>query len=127
MSELKQPREVDMVPDELRYVPQVKSDIIIQRREVAMAPVEGMNVYQRDATNTITFNVQGHKTVNQLLDTKSLYFTWQVKFANGYPVEDVSNLIEEVIISSNGRVLERIRHFQYIQWYLKQENLVSKQ
>ena len=120
MSELRQPREVDMVPDSLRYVPQVKSDIIIQRREVSMAPVEGMNVYQRDATNTITFNVQGHKTTNQLLDSKSLYFTWHCKFKDGYPVEDVSNLIEEVIISSNGRVLERIRHFQYIQWYLKQ-------
>ena len=120
MSELRQPREVDMVPDSLRYVPQVKSDIIIQRREVSMAPVEGMNVYQRDATNTITFNVQGHKTTNQLMDSKSLYFTWHCKFKNGYPVEDVSNLIEEVIISSNGRVLERIRHFQYIQWYLKQ-------
>ena len=126
MSELRQPREVDMVPDALRYVPQVKSDIIIQRREVAMAPVEGMNVYQRDATNTITFNVQGHKTTNQLLDTKSLYFTWHCKFKDGYPVEDVSNLIEEVIISSNGRVLERIRHFQYIQWYLKQYEMSRK-
>jgi len=109
-----------MVPDSLRYTPQVKSDIIIQRREVSMAPVEGMSVYQRDATNTITFNVQGHKTTNQLLDSKSLYFTWQCKFRDGYPVEDVSNLVEEIIISSNGRVLERIRHAQYIQWYLKQ-------
>ena len=120
MSELRQPREVDMVPDSLRYVPQVKSDIIIQRREVSMAPVEGMNIYQRDGTNTITFNVQGHKTTNQLMDSKSLYFTWHVKFKNGYPIEDVSNLIEEVIVSSNGRVLERIRHFQYIQYFLKQ-------
>ena len=120
MSELRQPREVDMVPDSLRYVPQVKSDIIIQRREVKMSPVEGMNVYQRDTTNTITFNVQGHKSVNQFMDTKSLYFTWHCKFKGGYPVEDVSNLIEEIIISSNGRVLERIRHAQYIQWYLKQ-------
>jgi hypothetical protein len=59
MSELKAPREVDMVPEDLRFVPQVKSDIIIQRRQVAMAPVEGMSIYQRDATNTITFNVQG--------------------------------------------------------------------
>jgi len=109
-----------MVPDSLRYTPQVKSDIIIQRREVSMAPVEGMSVYQRDATNTITFNVQGHKTTNQLLDSKSLYFTWQCKFRDGYPIEDVSNLVEEIIISSNGRVLERIRHAQYIQWYLKQ-------
>ena len=29
-------------------------------------------------------------------------------------------LFEEVIVSSNGRVLERIRHAQYIQWFLKQ-------
>ena len=123
MSELRQPREVDMVPDSLRYVPQVKSDIIIQRREVKMSPVEGMNVYQRDTTNTITFNVQGHKSVNQFMDTKSLYFTWHCKFKGGYPVEDVSNLIEEIIISSNGRVLERIRHAQYINWYLKQYNM----
>ena len=75
MSELRAPREVDMVPDALRYVPQVKSDIIIQRRDVSMAPVEGMNMYQRDGTNTITFNVQGHKNTNQLLDTNSAYFT----------------------------------------------------
>ena len=127
MSELRAPREVDMVPDALRYTPQVKSDIIIQRREVAMAPVEGMNIYQRDSTNTITFNVQGHKSTNQLLDTKSLYFTWQCKFRDGYPIEDVSNLIEEVIISSNGRVLERIRHAQYIQWYLKQYEMSQEQ
>jgi hypothetical protein len=120
MSELKAPREVDMVPEDLRYTPQVKSDIIIQRRQVSMAPVEGMSVYQRDGTNTISFNVQGHKTTNQLLDAKSCYFTWQCKFRDGYPVEDVSNLIEEIIISSNGRVLERIRHAQYIQWYLRQ-------
>jgi len=91
-----------------------------------MAPVEGMNIYHRDGTNTITFNVQGHKSTNQLLDSKSLYFTWQCKFRDGYPVEDVSNLIEEVIISSNGRVLERIRHFQYIQWYLKQYEMSRK-
>jgi len=120
MSELRAPREVDMVPEDLRYVPQVKSDIIIQRREVSMAPVEGMSVYRRDATNTITFNVQGHKTTNQLLDAKSCFFTWQCKFRNGYPVEDVSNLIEEIIVSSNGRVLERIRHQQYINYYMRQ-------
>jgi len=109
-----------MVPDSLRYVPAVKSDIIIQRRDVSMAPIEGMSIYQRDGTNTITFNVQGHKTTNQLLDTKSLYFTLHCKFRDGYPVEDVSNLFEEIIISSNGRVLERIRHAQYINWFLKQ-------
>ena len=120
MTELRKPKEVDMIPDALRYVPQVKSDIIIGRREVSLAPVEGMNIYERDGTNTITFNVQGHKTMNQLMDTKSLYFTWQCKFKGGLPVEDVSNLVEEIIISSNGRVLERIRHKQYIDYYLKQ-------
>ena len=126
MSELRAPREVDMVPDALRYTPQVKSDIIIQRRDVSMAPVEGMSVYQRDTTNTITFNVQGHKSTNQLMDTTSLYFTWHCKFKEGYPVEDVSNLVQEIIISSNGRVLERIRHSQYIQWYLKQYEMSRK-
>ena len=119
MTEVRQAREVDMVPAELRFVPQVKSDIIIQRRNVSLAPVEGMNTYQRDSTNTITFNVQGHKELSQLLDTKSLYFTMQVKFQNGYPVEDVSMLFEEVIISSNGRTLERIRHAQNIQHFLR--------
>ena len=115
-----------MVPEDLRYTPQVKSDIIIQRRQVSMAPVEGMSVYMRDGTNTITFNVQGHKNTNQLLDTKSAFFTWQCKFKGGYPVEDVSNLVEEIIISSNGRVLERIRHAQYINWYLKMYQMSRK-
>ena len=102
-----------MVPDGLRYVPQVKSDIIIQKREVSLAPVEGMNIYQRDSTNTITFNVQGHKTTNQLMDSKSLYFSWHCKFKNGYPIEDVSNLIEEVILvgSQSGGV-----HDEFAAW-----------
>jgi hypothetical protein len=119
MTEVRQAREVDAIPQELRFVPQVKSDIIIQRRKVAMAPIEGMNEYTRDGTNTITFNIQGHKDLNQLLDTKSLYFSWQTKFKGGLPVEDCSMLIEEVIISSNGRTLERIRHAQYIQHFLR--------
>ena len=119
MTELRQAREVDMVPEELRYVPQVKSDIIIQRRNVSLAPIEAANEYTRTGTNTITFNIQGHRELSQLLDTKSMYFTWQVKVAGGYPVEDVANLIEEVIISSNGRVIERIRHAQYIQHFVR--------
>ena len=119
MTEMRQPREVDMVPEELRFVPQVKSDIIIQRRDVTLAPIEAANEYTRDGTNTITFNVQGHRELSQLLDTKSMYFTWHVKFANAYPVEDVSMLIEEIIISSNGRTIERIRHAQYIQHFLR--------
>ena len=116
---MRQPREVDMVPEELRFVPQVKSDIIIQRRDVTLAPIEAANEYTRDGTNTITFNVQGHRELSQLLDTKSMYFTWHVNFSNAYPVEDVSMLIEEIIISSNGRTIERIRHAQYIQHFLR--------
>lgn len=119
MTELRQAREVDMVPEELRYVPQVKSDIIIQRRNVSLAPIEAADVYKRNGTNTITFNVQGHRELSQLLDTKSLYFTLQTRFASGYPVEDVAMLFEEVIISSNGRVIERIRHAQYIQHFVR--------
>ena len=98
MTELRQAREVDMVPEELRYVPQVKSDIIIQRRNVSLAPIEAANTYTREGTNTITFNIQGHRELSQLLDTKSMYFTWHVAFKNAYPVEDVAMLIEEVII-----------------------------
>ena len=119
MTELRQAREVDMVPEELRYVPQVKSDIIIQRRNVTLAPIEAANEYTRTGTNTITFNIQGHKELSQLLDTKSMYFTWQSQYENGYPVEDVAMLVEEVIISSNGRVIERIRHAQYIQHFVR--------
>jgi len=119
MTEVRQPREVDMVPQELRFVPQVKSDIIIQRRNVTLAPIEAADKYTRNGTNTITFNVQGHRELSQLLDAKSVYFTWQAKFKGAYPVEDVSMLVEEVIISSNGRTLERIRHAQYIQKFLR--------
>ena len=108
-----------MVPQELRFVPQVKSDIIIQRRNVQLAPIEAADTYKRNGTNTITFNIQGHRELSQLLDAKSVYFTWRCRFKNCYPVEDVSMLIEEVIISSNGRTLERIRHAQYIQKFLR--------
>ena len=76
MAENRQPREIDAVPSELRFVPAVKSDIIIQRREVKLAPVEAASEYSRNGTNTISFNVQGHRDLNQLLDTKSIYFTW---------------------------------------------------
>ena len=119
MTELRAAREVDMVPEELRFVPQVKSDIIIQRRNVTLAPIEAADKYTRDGTNTITFNIQGHRELSQLLDSKSMYFTWHCKFKNAYPVEDVAMLVEEVIISSNGRTIERIRHAQYIQHFLR--------
>ena len=126
MTELRQAREVDMVPEELRFVPQVKSDIIIQRRNVTLAPIEAANEYTRDGTNTITFNIQGHRELSQLLDTKSMYFTWHCKFQNAYPVEDIAMLIEEIIISSNGRTIERIRHAQYIQHFVRGYGLSRK-
>ena len=119
MTEVRQAREVDLVPQELRFVPQVKSDIIIQRRNVSLAPIEAANTYTRNGTNTITFNVQGHKELSQLLDAKSVYFQMQCRFNNAYPSEDVSMLFEEVIISSNGRTIERIRDAQYIQKFLR--------
>lgn len=119
MTEIRQAREVDLVPNELRFVPQVKSDIILQRRNVVLAPTEAASEYSRSGTNTITFNVQGHRDLSQLLDTKSMYFTWESCYQNGYPVEDVSMLVEEVIISSNGRTLERVRHAQFITHFLR--------
>ena len=100
MTELRAAREVDMVPEELRFVPQVKSDIIIQRRNVTLAPIEAADKYTRDGTNTITFNIQGHRELSQLLDSKSMYFTWHCKFKNAYPVEDVAMLVAEVIMES---------------------------
>ena len=60
MTELRKPREVDMIPEELRFVPQVKSDIIIQRRDVKLAPIEAANTYTRNGTNTITFNINSN-------------------------------------------------------------------
>ena len=126
MTELRQAREIDLVPEELRFQPQVKSDIIIQRRKVSLAPIEAANEYHRDGTNTLTWNLQGHKELSQLLDSKSLYFEWQVKFANGYPVEDVSMLVEEIVISSQGRTLERIRHAQYIQHFIRGYGMTRK-
>jgi hypothetical protein len=119
MTEVRQAREIDLLPEELRFQPSVKSDIIIQRRAVSLAPIEAAQTYTRDGTNTLTWNIQGHRELSQLLDSKSLYFTWKVKFDSGYPVEDVAMLVEEVIISSNGRTLERIRNAQYIQHFLR--------
>ena len=78
-----------------------------------------MDKYTRDGTNTITFNVTGHQDLHQLLDPRSMYFTAQVCFAGGYPKEDLGMLFEEVIISSNGRTIERIRNAQYIQYFVQ--------
>ena len=60
MTEVKKAREVALVPEELRYVPAVKSDIILQRRNLSLAPIEAADLYTRNGTNTITFNVVGH-------------------------------------------------------------------
>lgn len=56
----------------------------------------------------------GHQDLHQLLDPKSIYFTAEVAFNGGYPHEDMGMLFEEVIVSSNGRTIERVRNAQYI-------------
>ena len=119
MTEVKKAREVALVPEELRYVPQIKSDIIIQRRNLSLAPIEAADFYQRDGTNTISFSVVGHQELHQLLAPKSAYFTLQLRLRGGPPVEDVGMLFEEIIISSNGRTIERIRNAQYIQHFVQ--------
>ena len=123
MTEVKKAREVALVPEELRYVPAVKSDIILQRRNLSLAPIEAADLYTRNGTNTITFNVVGHQELHQLLDPRSAYFSCQLRFRNGFPVEDVGMLFEEVIISSNGRTIERIRNAQHIQHFVHQFSL----
>jgi hypothetical protein len=114
MTEVKKAREVDLIPEQLRYVPQVKSDIILQRRNLSLAPTEAASEYTRNGTNTITFTVVGHQDLHQLLDPRSIYFSAQVKFNGAYPKEDAGMLFEEVIVSSNGQTIERIRNAQYI-------------
>ena len=51
---------------------------------------------------------------------KSAYFSCQVRYRGGPPVPDVGMLFEEIIISSNGRTIERIRNAQYIQHFVHQ-------
>ena len=121
--EVKQAIEVSRVPEQMRYEPQVKSDLILQRRNLSLAPIEAANTYTRNGTNTISFTVVGHQELHQLLDPKSVYFSCQLKFETGYPVEDVGMLFEEVIISSNGRTIERVRNAQYIQHFVQQMGL----
>ena len=48
------------------------------------------------------------------MDTQSVYFTMQINFVGGLPVEDAGMAFEEITLSSNGQVLERIRDAQYI-------------
>ena len=52
-----------------------------------------------------------------------MYFSCQVKFEGGYPKEDLGMLFEEVIISSNGRTIERVRNAQYIQYFVQNMGL----
>ena len=65
----------------------------------------------------------GHQDLHQLLDPRSIYFSARMKFKGGYPHEDAGMLFEEVIISSNGRTIERIRNAQYIQHFQHGYNL----
>ena len=64
MTEVKKAREVALLPSELRYVPQIKSDVILQRRNLSLAPIEAADSYERDGTNTISFSVTGHQQMH---------------------------------------------------------------
>ena len=58
--EIKQPKEVALLPPQLRYTPQVMSDVITQRRSIALAPVEAAQTYTRSGTNVMTWNIVSH-------------------------------------------------------------------
>ena len=49
-----------------------------------------------------------------MCDPRSIYFQMQLKLDGGFPVEDAGMLFEEIILSSNGRTLERITSAQYV-------------
>ena len=121
--EVKAPIETTRIPEQMRYEPQVKSDLILQRRNLSLAPIEAADKYTRNGTNTLSWTVVGHQDLHQLLDPKSVYFSCQVKFEGGYPKEDLGMLFEEVIISSNGRTIERVRNAQYIQYFVQNMSL----
>ena len=107
----------------MKYEPQVKSDLILQRRNLSLAPIEAANTYERNGTNTLSWTIVGHQDLHQLLDPKSVYFSCQVQFQGGYPKEDLGMLFEEVIISSNGRTIERVRNAQYVQYFVQNMSL----
>ena len=67
----------------MRYEPQVKSDLILQRRNLSLAPIEAASQYTRNGTNTISFTVVGHQELHQLMDPKSVYFSSQLRFEGG--------------------------------------------
>jgi len=50
---------VETIPEQLRYLPQVKSDVVLQRRSLSLAPVEAAAKYNRDGTNVLTFQLVG--------------------------------------------------------------------
>ncbi len=101
----------------------MKSDLILQRRNLSLAPIEAADTYSRNGTNTLSWTVVGHQDLHQLLDPKSVYFSCEVSFEGGYPKEDIGMLFEEVIISSNGRTIERVRNAQYIQYFVQNMSL----
>ena len=112
--EVHQAKQVELLPEGLRYTPLVKSNVIIARRNLSLAPVESSDSYSYSGTNSITFSAVGHQNQLQMMDTQSVYFTMQIKFKDGLPVEDAGMAFEEITLSSNGQVLERIRDAQYI-------------
>ena len=50
---------VETIPEQLRYLPQIKSDVILQRRSLSLAPTEAAGVYQRNGTNVCTWQLVG--------------------------------------------------------------------
>ena len=58
--EVSQAKQVELLPENLRYTPLVKSDVIIDRRELSIGPVESADIYSRNGTNTISWQCVGH-------------------------------------------------------------------
>ena len=61
MTEIGRAKEVELLPEQLRYTPLVKSDVILQRKNLALAPTEAADKYTYTSTNTITFQCVGHQ------------------------------------------------------------------
>ena len=101
---------VETIPEQLRYLPQIKSDVILQRRNLSLAPTEAAAFYNRDGTNVCTWQLVGGNRLHQLADPRSIHFQMQVQFKKGFPIEDAGMLFEQVTISSNGKVIENIRN-----------------
>ena len=91
---VEQAQAVETIPEQLRYLPQIKSDVILQRRSLSLAPTEAAGVYTRNGTNVLTFQLVGGQRLHQMADPRSIYFSMQVRFNGGYPVEDAGMLFE---------------------------------